>query len=61
MMSQQVKSCLSDLLHLLHIEHTHLNDTVASASYVTTWHLAMMTALPQIAAYSMVEQNNLHL
>ena len=38
-MYQWVKSCLSDLLHHLDIEHTHLIDTTASAPYATTCHL----------------------
>ena len=52
---------LHHLSQYIHIRHTHLNDTEASALYATVWHLAMMITLQQIAAHSMEEQNNLHL
>ena len=57
-MYQQVKTYLSDLLHHLHIEHTHLIDTTASAPYATTCHL--VTAHQQIPLHSMIEQSILH-
>ena len=60
-MYQQVKTCLSDLLHHLHIEHSHFIDKAASALYATACHLAMMTAHQQIPVHSMIEQNSLHL
>ena len=58
--SQQVTTCLLILPHHLHIEHTHLKDTAASAPYATAFCLVMMKHLQQIAAHFMVEQNNLH-
>ena len=58
-MYQQVKTCLSDLPHHLHIKCTHLIDTAASALYATTCHL--VTAHQQISVHSMVEQSILHL
>ena len=58
-MHQQVNTCLWDLLHHLHIEHTHLIDTTASAPYATTSHLVI--AHQQMPAHSMIEQSIPHL
>ena len=55
-MYQWVKTCLSDLPHPLHIQHTHLINTTASALHAT-----LVTAHQQIPVYSMVEQSILHL
>ena len=60
-MYQQLKTCLSDLLHHLHIEHTHLINAAASAVYAATCYLAMMTAHQQIPVNSIIDQDILHL
>ena len=59
-----MKTCLSILLHHLpqyiHIKHTHLIDTEATALYAAIRHLVMTKAIHQIAAHSVEEQNFLH-
>ena len=63
--SQQVRTCLSILLHHLpqHIQHTHIKDSAATILYAAIWCLALLMkkTLHQIAAYFMDKQSNLYL